>query len=97
MPEGNGIVGTSIKNNETIVIKNPYEDERFNPQVDMESGFVTKSILCMPITNTRGEVIGAYQAINKFDENGDAGFGEVDEKRLAMAAVIMCDIDFLKR
>jgi diguanylate cyclase (GGDEF)-like protein len=87
VPEGSGIVGTSIKNNETIVINNPYEDERFNPQVDRESGFVTKSILCMPITNTRGEVIGAYQAINKFDEKGDAGFDEVDEKRLAMAAV----------
>jgi diguanylate cyclase (GGDEF)-like protein len=87
VPEGSGIVGTSIKNNETIVINNPYEDERFNPQVDRESGFVTKSILCMPITNTRGEVIGAYQVINKFDEKGDAGFDEVDEKRLAMAAV----------
>lgn len=86
VPEGSGIVGTSIQNNETIVINNPYEDARFNPQVDRESGFVTKSILCMPITNTRGEVIGAYQTINKFDENGDAGFDEVDKKRLALAA-----------
>lgn len=84
--EGTGIVGASIGNNETIVINAPYEDERFNPQVDKESGFVTRSILCMPVTNSRGEVIGAYQAINKIDESGATGFEEIDVRRLTMAA-----------
>ncbi len=86
VPEGSGIVGATITNNETIVMNNPYEDPRFNSQVDKETGFVTKSILCMPVTNKNGEVIGAYQAINKLDENGESNFDDIDVKRLTLAA-----------
>lgn len=86
VPEGAGIVGATIENNETIVINEPYKDNRFNSKVDEETGFVTKSILCMPVTNAIGEVIGAYQAINKLDENGESNFDERDVKRLTLAA-----------
>lgn len=57
VPEGSGIVGASISGNETILINNPYEDPRFNPEVDRETGYQTRSILCIPVTNSRGEVI----------------------------------------
>lgn len=88
VPEGSGIIDASIQNKETIVINNPYEDDRFNPEVDKQTGYVTKSILCMPVVNAKGKVIGAYQAINKLDANGEAGaFDERDEKRLTLAAV----------
>lgn len=86
VPEGSGIVGAAIKNNETIVINDPYADPRFNSKVDNETGFVTKSILCMPVTNNSGEVIGAYQAINKMDERGESNFDDIDVKRLTLAA-----------
>ena len=86
VPEGSGIVGASITNNEIIMINDPYNDNRFNSKVDKETGFVTKSILCMPVTNNTGEVIGAYQAINKLDENGESNFDELDVKRLTLAA-----------
>lgn len=86
VPQGTGIVGATIGNNETIVINDPYKDNRFNSKVDEETGFVTKSILCMPVTNTAGEVIGAYQAINKLDEKGESNFDERDVKRLTLAA-----------
>ena len=86
VPEGSGIVGASIENNETILINNPYEDERFNSSIDKETGFITKSILCVPVTNGCGEVIGAYQAINKIGEDEDSEFDAQDIKRLALAA-----------
>ena len=35
----------------------------FHRQVDLETGFTTKSILCMPIIG-RGRVIGVVQMIN---------------------------------
>ena len=70
VPEGSGIIDASIQNKETIVINDPYQDERFNPAVDKQTGFVTKSILCMPVTNAKGKVIGAYQAINKLNADG---------------------------
>ena len=82
--EGTGIVGASIVNRENIIINNPYEDDRFNPEVDKKTGYVTKSILCMPVYNEQGEAIGAYQAINKI---GDCGFDEDDVSRLTLATV----------
>lgn len=85
VPMGKGIVGASIENNETIVINNPYEDERFNFEVDKETGYVTNSILCMPVSNSMGDVIGAYQVINKLGEEGK-GFNEQDVKYLTLAA-----------
>lgn len=87
VPKGQGIVGSSIENNETILINNPYQDARFNPQVDKETGYITKSILCMPVTNSCGDVIGAYQAINKIGSFGESSFCEQDKNRLALAAV----------
>lgn len=87
VPEGTGIVGASIQNNETIVLNAPYTDDRFNPEVDKASGYTTRSILCMPVTNARGQVIGAYQALNKLGEDENAAFDERDVKRLALAAV----------
>lgn len=86
VPEGTGVVGAAIDNNEIVVLNNPYDDERFNSEVDKETGFITKSILCMPVTNSNGEVIGAYQAINKMDEHGESNFDDVDVKRLTLAA-----------
>lgn len=87
VPEGSGIIGASIMNKETIIINAPYEDNRFNQEVDKVTGYVTKSILCMPVTNEHGEVIGAYQAINKLNADGNGAFDEMDKKRLALAAV----------
>ncbi|MBE5963447.1 MAG: sensor domain-containing diguanylate cyclase [Lachnospira sp.] len=84
VPEGSGIIGAAIMSKETIMIDNPYEDERFNQEVDKQTGYVTKSILCMPVNNEQGEVIGAYQAINKLDADC---FNNEDMSRLALAAV----------
>lgn len=86
VPKGQGIVGASIENNETILINNPYQDARFNPKVDRETGYRTKAILCMPVINSCGEVIGAYQAINKLGCFGESAFCEQDKNRLAMVA-----------
>ena len=49
-------------------------DNRFNPDVDLKSGYRTKSVLCFPIQNSRDEVIAVIQLINKlsglgFDRN----------------------------
>ena len=84
--EGQGIIGASIENDETILINDAYSDPRFNPEVDKKTGYVTKAILCMPVKNSAGEVIAAYQAINKVDTSEGSCFTEQDVKRLALAA-----------
>ena len=47
---------------QTVNIVNVYEDSRFDPSVDREdSEFRHKSILCMPIKNADGQIIGVIQ------------------------------------
>jgi dual 3',5'-cyclic-AMP and -GMP phosphodiesterase 11 len=52
-----------------VNISNVYEDSRFDPSVDSESSvtFQHKSILCMPIKNSNGQIIGVIELVNKFD------------------------------
>lgn len=86
--EGDGIVGASIAGNETIVLNDPQTDPRFYAKSSEAIGYPVHSLLCMPVTDTRGQVIGAYQAVNKLDAQGDQGaFDETDVRRLALAAV----------
>lgn len=44
------------------------QDARFNNEIDLKTGYKTNSILCMPICNYEGEVIGVAQIINKTNE-----------------------------
>jgi hypothetical protein len=46
---------------QTVNIPNAYEDERFDPSVDEGSCFCHKTILCMAIKNSSGQIIGVIQ------------------------------------
>ena len=50
------------------------KDERFNPAVDEQTGYTTRSILCMPIS-IRGAVIGVMQMVNKVANNSNKFYG----------------------
>ncbi|XP_055837299.1 dual 3',5'-cyclic-AMP and -GMP phosphodiesterase 11-like isoform X1 [Episyrphus balteatus] len=63
-----GITGHVATTGETVNIPNAYEDDRFDPSVDEGQTFKHKSILCMAIKNSLGQIIGVIQLINKFDE-----------------------------
>lgn len=52
---------------QTVNIPNAYEDPRFDESVDEGQIFKHKSILCMAIKNSLGQIIGVIQLINKFD------------------------------
>lgn len=49
-------------------IPHAYDDPRFDQSVDENSTFKHKSILCMAIKNSLGQIIGVIQLINKFDD-----------------------------
>ncbi len=79
-----GIVGDCIRRKETLLINDPYNDQRFNPKVDIQTGFLTKSILAEPLLDTNGDVIGAIQVLNK--KRGDGKFSNKDMETLVVAA-----------
>ena len=66
-PADKGLAGYVVQTGETINIEDAYNDPRFNKDVDIKSGYHTKSILCMPIKNNNQEIIGAFQVLNKFN------------------------------
>ena len=76
-PIGKGIAGHVARTGETLNVADVYMDERFNPGIDEQTGYVTKSILCMPIC-IRGTVIGVVQMVNK--QQGDGVFTKVTTK-----------------
>ncbi|GKV68168.1 hypothetical protein NCCP2716_06660 [Sporosarcina sp. NCCP-2716] len=83
IPEDEGFVGLSIGTGQVLNVEDAYSDNRFNKAVDLETGYRTRSILCIPILNQEGLVIGAFQAINK---QGAARFGSDDETLLTFAS-----------
>lgn len=38
-----------------------FQDERFNHDIDVLTGYKTRTLLCMPIKDTNGDVIGVAQ------------------------------------
>ncbi|HYC38799.1 MAG TPA: GAF domain-containing protein [Usitatibacter sp.] len=60
-----GIAGSVFTSGEAVIVHDPYSDPRFNRAIDEQTGFVTRSILCVPIKTVKGEVIGVAQALNK--------------------------------
>ncbi|TKS67178.1 Dual 3',5'-cyclic-AMP and -GMP phosphodiesterase 11A [Collichthys lucidus] len=82
VPWGKGIIGYVAEHGETVNIPDAYQDRRFSDEIDKLTGYKTKSLLCMPIRNSDGEIIGVAQAINK-SSSGEL-FTEDDEKVLQM-------------
>jgi signal transduction histidine kinase len=79
---GEGIAGWVGASGETVNIPDAYNDTRFQPAVDLRSGYRTRSILCMPMRNNLGATIGVVQVLNKA---GGPFTGE-DEQLLAALA-----------
>lgn len=75
-PADKGLAGYVVKTGEPLNIPDAYNDPRFNPDIDKETGYKTKTILCMPIKNNNQEIIGAFQVLNK--NNGVFTKGDED-------------------
>ncbi len=79
IPMNKGIAGEVATSGAVLNIPDAYQDPRFNPEVDKKSGFHTRNILCMPVRNNEGAIIGVTQMINKV---GEDAFTPADEEVL---------------
>ncbi len=70
-----GIVGRCVQNNVGEVVHDTTDDPGFNPGVDAQTGYTTRSILCAPMS-VQDQRIGAIELINK--RSGDALFTDDD-------------------
>lgn len=65
LPVGKGLAGYVAETGEVINIPDAYNDPRFNPDVDKKTGYRTNNMLCMPMKNKDGKIIGVFQLLNK--------------------------------
>ena len=63
-PKSKGIAGYVATTGETLNITDAYEDERFNREVDLMTGYKTSTLLCMPIY-IKDRIIGVVELVNK--------------------------------
>ena len=59
-----GIVGEVIRQKTVLNIQDAYNDSRFYPEVDIETGYRTETIVCAPIQSSDGKILGAIEILN---------------------------------
>jgi sigma-B regulation protein RsbU (phosphoserine phosphatase) len=74
LPADRGIAGWVAREGSAMRLENAYDDARFEPDIDRKLGFKTKQLMCLPIRNEAGDIIGVLQLLNKPD-----GFTDEDE------------------
>ena len=66
LPIGQGISGWVAQTGEAVLIPDAYSDSRFDPSFDKRSGFITRSMLCIPMIY-QSKIVGVMTLINKLD------------------------------
>ena len=80
-PLGQGIAGWVAREGQRLLVPDVREDPRFYPGIDKTTGFVTRSVLAVPL-KVKGKVIGVIEAVNKTEGN----FSQADVALLASMA-----------
>ncbi|MDP3096564.1 MAG: GAF domain-containing protein [Syntrophales bacterium] len=92
-----GVAGHVFTSGEGVIVHNAYEDAHFNRSIDEQTGYITKTILCVPIRTIKGEIIGAAQVLNK----KKGLFTKADQKLLVamttQAAIALQSTQFVER
>ena len=88
LAEGEGVAGSAIQSLEAVIVNDVERDVRFSKRADVESGFRTRNILCIPLI-VDNECIGALEIVNKktkedFNEE-DLFLGEAVANQIAVA------------
>lgn len=89
MPADKGVVGWVIKHQRSVLISDSKKDPRFFSEIDRESLFDTRDLICVPLTSRRSHRLGALQILNslgpeKFTQQ-DLEFTEKFAEQLSLA------------
>lgn len=80
LPKGQGIVWRAVNRNASELVRDTGDDPDFAHQVDGDTGFITRSVLCAPMS-VRDERLGAIELFNK----KDGGSFDGDDRRILQA------------
>src|SRR4051812_2620522 len=65
LPIGKGLAGAVAETGEPLILRDAYDDPRFDRSLDRQTGYRTRSMLCVPIKNRGERVVGVLQLLNK--------------------------------
>ena len=80
IPLGAGIAGRVAASGGAMNIADAYAEPLFNRAVDQQTGYRTRTMLCVPILDRRRRVIAVAEVLNK---RGGVPFAAADEQRFA--------------
>jgi hypothetical protein len=69
-PASAGVAGYVATKCVALNIRDAYHDNRFNSEIDKQTNFRTRSILCAPVLSPTGRLFGVIQMVNK--KKGDS-------------------------
>jgi signal transduction histidine kinase/putative methionine-R-sulfoxide reductase with GAF domain len=84
---GQGLAGWVAATQRGVNVKDAYQDPRFDPRWDQETGFRTRSMICQPVIDREGELLGVVQVLNKQE-----GWFTVDDEGLLHTIMAMTAI-----
>jgi phosphoserine phosphatase RsbU/P len=71
-----GLAGACARHRSIINVRDCYADQRFNTDVDRDSGYRTRCMLTLPLVDHKDVLVGVMQVLNKvdgvFDDNDEA-------------------------
>ena len=84
-----GVAGHVFTTGQAAIVPDAYADERFNAEIDKKTGYVTKSLLCVPLRTLKGQVIGVAELLNKTEGEFSQEDRDVLEALVRQAAVAL--------
>ncbi len=84
-----GVAGHVFHTGKGVIIGDAYADERFQKEIDLQTGYTTKSILCVPLRTLKGDLIGVSQMLNKLGGEFTEHDLSLLEAMVAQAAVAL--------
>ena len=73
-----GVAGYVARTGEVVRLRDAYESPMFSRDVDRQTGYHTRSLMCLPVRNRSGQIVGVAQVLNRLD---GGAFDVVDENR----------------
>lgn len=84
IPENSGFAWNVFNSRQSLIVNDVNSDERFYNGIDLDTGFVTRNIICTPMM-ARDEFVGVLEIVNKKDEKG---FSPLDMRLIEVLATI---------
>jgi Nif-specific regulatory protein len=65
IPDDTGVVGKVVHTGEAQIVHDVRADATWKPATDKLTGFQTRNLLCVPMTDRAGQCLGALEVMNK--------------------------------